>query len=64
MPYSIVSLESVEKEAKRAADGNESILDACPYPFDTPAGRAFMKAHHEHRIAKEALGLVPKKATA
>lgn len=41
----IVSKETIEKQATEAARQSQSLNDACPYPFATPAGEHFMAAY-------------------
>ena len=41
----IVSKEAIEKQATQAAQQGQSLRDACPYPFETPAGEHFMAAY-------------------
>ena len=58
MTFPIVSLERIEREAKAAAARGDTLNDACPYPFDDPAGAAFRTIFNEHRTALLALGTV------
>ncbi|WP_431113021.1 hypothetical protein [Variovorax paradoxus] len=57
MTFPIVSLERIEREAKAAAARGDTLNDACPYPFDEPAGAAFRTIFNEHRAALVALGV-------
>lgn len=59
MPFPIVSLERIEREAKAAAARGVSLNEACPYPFTDPAGDAFRDAFNQHRAALDALGQLP-----
>ena len=41
MPLTIIPIARVEREARQAAQKYNCIDDACPYPFDTDAGKLF-----------------------
>lgn len=44
----IVSKETIERQAKTAAQAGKSINDACPYPFGTPAAMHFKAVYALH----------------
>lgn len=48
----IVSIKSIEAQARAAAAIYANVNDACPYSFYTAAGRAFREAFH---VAREAI---------
>lgn len=45
---------AIGDEARRAAAQYTDVNAACPYPFDTAAGRIFREAFHFHRKVAEA----------
>ena len=51
MPFSVTPLSTIEREAKAAAERGETPNEACRYPFDDPAGQAFVRIYNEHRDA-------------
>lgn len=51
MPFPITPLATIEREAKAAAEKGLTPNDACRYPFDDPAGEAFVRIYNEHRAA-------------
>ncbi|AGU51557.1 hypothetical protein VAPA_1c44840 [Variovorax paradoxus B4] len=51
MPFSVTPLATIEREAKAAAERGETPNEACRYPFDDPAGQAFVRIYNEHRDA-------------
>jgi hypothetical protein len=44
MAEPIIPIAQIEREAAEAAKRFDDINDACPYPFDSDAGRAFKVA--------------------
>ena len=48
MPFSVIPLATIEREAKAAAERGETPNEACRYPFDDPAGQAFVRIYNEH----------------
>lgn len=56
MPDNIVPSAQIEREAEEAARHYADVNDACPYPFDTEAGRLFRQTFHAMRAA---LGCAP-----
>jgi hypothetical protein len=54
MPFSVTPLATIEHEAKAAAERGETPNEACRYPFDDPAGQAFLRIYSEHRDALRA----------
>lgn len=40
--------DRIEEEAKAAALANQSLCEACPYPFDSPAGDHFAAIWYLH----------------
>lgn len=53
MPYPIISIERVKKQAQEAAQKYANVNDACPYPFQTEAGRVFKDAFFIAREEKQ-----------
>lgn len=51
MPFPITPLATIEREAKAAAEKGQTPNDACRYPFDDPAGEAFVRIYNEHCAA-------------
>lgn len=45
----IVSIATIEREARTAAQEGKSLNDACPYPFSTPEGDHFRTCYHAAR---------------
>lgn len=54
MPFPITPLATIEREAKAAAEKGQTPNDACRYPFDDPAGEAFVRIYNEHCAALQA----------
>ena len=54
MTFSVTPLATIEREAKAAAERGETPNEACRYPFDDPAGQAFVRIYNEHRNALRA----------
>jgi hypothetical protein len=54
MPFSVTPLAIIEREAKAAAEHGETPNEACRYPFEDPAGQAFVRIYNEHRDAMRA----------
>lgn len=48
MPFSVTPLATIEREAKAAAERGETPNEACRYPFNDPAGQAFVRIYNEH----------------
>lgn len=44
MTHPIISIERIKKQAKEAAQKYANVNDACPYPFQSEAGRVFKEA--------------------
>lgn len=55
----IVSKETIEREARAAAQAGKSLNDACPYPFHSPAGMHFSAVY---LVATTAQARQPKEA--
>ena len=53
MDQQITSVESIQAEAKRAAQRYADVNAACPYPFGTAAGQLFTRYFMEARAAME-----------
>lgn len=51
MSFPVTPLANIEREAKAAAERGETPNEACRYPFDDPAGQAFIRFYNEHRDA-------------
>jgi len=51
MPYPIISIDQIKREATAAAVKYSDVNDACPYPFATEAGQVFKSAFKEAREA-------------
>lgn len=49
----IVSLESIQQKAERAAQAGECAHKACPYPENSEAAAAFHAAYSAARTAQE-----------
>ena len=49
MPFPITPLATIEREAKAAAEKGLTPNEACRFPFDDPAGEAFLRIYNEHR---------------
>ena len=49
MSFPITPLATIEREAKAAAEKGLSPNHACRFPFDDPAGEAFVRIYNEHR---------------
>lgn len=47
----IVSREAIERRAQDLAQVYDSFVDACPYPFGSPAATAFAEAFDKARAA-------------
>jgi hypothetical protein len=45
--HMIVSKTTIEREAEEAAQKGQSLAHACPYPFDSEAGRYFTQRYHD-----------------
>lgn len=43
----IVAKDTIEREAKAAAQQGLSLNDACPYPFGSEAGQHFRKVYQQ-----------------
>ncbi len=41
----IVAIETIEREAREAAQQGKSLNEACPYPFASEAGRRFREVY-------------------
>ena len=54
MPFPITPLATIEREAKAAAEKGLTPNEACRFPFDDPAGKAFVRIYNEHREALQA----------
>ncbi|MGJ7544606.1 hypothetical protein [Variovorax sp. LT1R16] len=55
MSFPIVSIDTVKKAAKAAAERGDSLNDACPWPFYSDAGRQFKQFFIVHKAALQAL---------
>lgn len=55
MPFSVTPPATIEREAKAAAERGETPNEACRYPFEDPAGQAFVRIYNEHRDALRVL---------
>ncbi|MDM0090282.1 MULTISPECIES: hypothetical protein [unclassified Variovorax] len=55
MPFDIVSIDAVKRAAHAAAERGASLNDACPWPFDSEAGRQFKQLFILHKAALQAL---------
>ena len=54
----IVSREAIERRAQELAQAYDNLVDACPYPFGSPAAMAFAEAFDKARaelLAQEGL---------
>lgn len=54
----IVSREAIERRAQELAQVYDNLVDACPYPFGSPAALAFAEAFDKARaelLAQEGL---------
>lgn len=47
MPEAIVPIDKITNEAKAAATSGQALNDACPYPFDSAAGKLFKHTYIE-----------------
>lgn len=45
----IVSREAIERRAQELAQVYDNLVDACPYPFGSPAALAFAEAFDKAR---------------
>lgn len=45
----IVSREAIERRAQELAQVHDNLVDACPYPFGSPAALAFAEAFDKAR---------------
>jgi hypothetical protein len=54
MPFPITPLATIEREAKAAAERGQTPNEACRFPFDEPAGEAFVRIYNDHRAALQA----------
>lgn len=45
----IVSREAIERRAQELAQVYDNLVDACPYPFGSPAATAFAEAFDKAR---------------
>lgn len=52
----IIPIEQVRHQARLAASQYSDVNEACPYPFDTEAGRVFRE---EFNTMRAALGAAP-----
>lgn len=58
-----MDLTRIVREAFESVKIYTEVLDACPYPFDSPEGRAFVKAFatfQESAATREAAALIEK----
>lgn len=60
MPTKIVSIDAVKRGAHEAAERGQALNDACPWPFDSEAGRRFKQFFITHKAALLALAQEPK----
>ncbi|MDM0011966.1 hypothetical protein QTH87_05875 [Variovorax sp. J22P168] len=51
----IVAIDTVRRIAKETAEHGLELNDACPWPFDSAAGRLFKNEFIFHKAALEAL---------
>lgn len=56
MPEPIIPRDQVQREARDAAAHYSDVNDACPYPFDSEAGRVFRS---EFMAMRASLGAAP-----
>lgn len=54
MAFPITPLATIEREAKAAAEKGLSPNHACRFPFEDPAGEAFVRIYNEHRATLKA----------
>jgi hypothetical protein len=47
----IVSRQAIERRAQELAQVYDNLVDACPYPFGSPAAAAFAEAFERERQA-------------
>lgn len=47
----IISRDSIEARARELAGVYDNLVDACPYPFGSPAALAFAEAFEREREA-------------
>lgn len=47
----IVSRQAIERRAQELAQVYDNLVDACPYPFGSPAAVAFAEAFERERQA-------------
>lgn len=59
MPFPITPLATIEREAKAAAERGQTPNEACRFPFDDPAGEAFVRIYNEHGAALQARAAHP-----
>lgn len=45
----IISREAIERRAQELAQVYDNLVDACPYPFGSPAAMAFAEAFDKAR---------------
>ncbi len=55
MSEPVVPIDTIKREAHAAAERGETLNDACRWPFDSEAGRAFKHLFIMHRAALDAL---------
>ena len=53
MQHEIISTERIKREAKESAQRFANVNDACPYPFQSQAGRIFKETFFIAREEKQ-----------
>jgi len=53
MPHEVIPIDRIRKEAIESAQRFANVNDACPYPFNSDAGRIFKQEFFLAREAKE-----------
>jgi len=60
MSFDVVPIDTVKRVAKETAERGLSLNDACPWPFESEAGRQFKQFFITHKAALQALAKEPK----
>lgn len=55
MAFDVVPIDTIKRVAHLAAERGESLNAACPWPFESEAGRRFKAFYFFHVAALEAL---------
>ena len=53
MAHEVIPIERIRREAKESAQRFANVNDACPYPFESEAGRLFKEAFFLAREARQ-----------